>query len=71
MDLFTVKNELEIKLELGTWDKSNGLKLEMSIYRWDRRTDMNGAKLIHVIRRGDTKSGNIESDGTINNFDFE
>ena len=54
LDIFTVNNGPEIVLDLGTWDKSHGLQLEMSIYRWDRRTDMNGAKFI--LNRIDFKS---------------
>ena len=44
-DIFTVEYS-PIMLDLGTWDKSHGLQLEMSIYRWDRRTDMKWARCI-------------------------
>ena len=42
-DRFAVRGEPPIYIELGSWDDQNGINLNGSISRWDRRTDLRGA----------------------------
>ena len=41
-DVFAVKKGPLIKLDVGTWIKSNGFIFENSMNRWDRRNDLKG-----------------------------
>ena len=45
VDKFAIKGGPVIGLEVGAWDKSNGVQLDKRTNRWDRRTDLMGAKL--------------------------
>ena len=45
VDLFALNGGPPITLEVGGWDTDNRLRLEKSMNRWDRRTDMMGATL--------------------------
>ena len=49
VDKFSVNGGPAIVLELGTWNKSNGVRLEKKINRWDRRTDLMGAKFVNTL----------------------
>ena len=40
VDIFAVKGQTPITLELGEWDLENGIILHMSMNRWDRRRDL-------------------------------
>ena len=44
-DIFSVKNEPPITLEIGKWDTDDGMMLQKSLNRWDRRTDLRGASV--------------------------
>ena len=46
VDKFAVKERPLITLHIGTWDTSNGIILEKSLNRWDRRTDLKGVEII-------------------------
>ena len=49
VDIFAVKGQTPITLELGEWDLENGIILHMSMNRWDRRRDLKGATLVNAI----------------------
>ena len=55
VDKFAVKGGEPITLVLGNWDISNGIRLQMSMNRWERRTDLEGATLISGLSKHDTK----------------
>ena len=48
-DVFTVNGGVPIVLQLGMWDQSNGMQLEKSRNRWDRRTNLSGATFINAL----------------------
>ena len=48
-DKFAISGGPAIVLELGWWDMDNGIELEGKINRWDRRTDLSGAKLVNTL----------------------
>ena len=50
VDMFAVKNGPPIALNLGKWHLGDGISLQMSIYRWKRRTDLRGASIINCYR---------------------
>ena len=49
LDIFAVKDGLPRRLILGNWDVLNGIKLERSVNRWDRRTDLTGAPFVNSL----------------------
>lgn len=49
VEKFSVSGGPAIVLELGTWNKSNGVRLEKKINRWDRRYDLMGAKFVNTL----------------------
>ena len=49
VDIFAVKGQTPITLELGEWDLKNGIILHMSKNRWDRRRDLKGATLVNAL----------------------
>ena len=49
-DKYTFKDGPPITKELGFWNKSMGLELYASKYRWNRRTDMEGGELINTLK---------------------
>ena len=51
LDIFSVKNGLPITLEVGKWDTGNGMMLQNSLNRWDRRTDLKGASFVNCVFR--------------------
>ena len=49
-DKFVVKDGLRRSLKLGSWNQHDGIKLERSINRWDRRDDLTGAIFVNSLR---------------------
>ena len=49
VDKFAVNGGQDIVLHMGTWDNSNGVQLEKRTNRWDRRTDLKGAKFVSTF----------------------
>ena len=49
LDIFSVHDEPPITLELGKWNRNDGIVLQTSMNRWDRRKDLNGATLNNVM----------------------
>ena len=48
-DIFRVKGGPPITLDIGKWDIENGIRMQESIFRWDRRTDLKGAQFINAV----------------------
>ena len=48
-DKFTVKGGPIISLEVGKWNKGNGIVLRKSMNRWDRRTNLKGATFVNGV----------------------
>ena len=48
IDKFTVNGGPEIIKEIGTWD-INGINMKQKMNRWDRRTDLMGAKFVNTL----------------------
>lgn len=55
VDKFAVKGAEPITLVLGSWGKSNGIRFQRSMNRWERRIDLNGATLVNGFSKFDTK----------------
>ena len=49
LDKFAVKGGTPIVIDLGKWDSSYGMRLHNYKNRWDRRTDLNGAKMVNNL----------------------
>ena len=49
VDIFAVKGGLPITLDLGKWDIENGVRFQISMNRWKRRTDLKGAIFVNGI----------------------
>ena len=49
LDIFAVKNGPTISLEIGNWDTKNGIVLQKSLNRWDRRTDLKGTTFVNCF----------------------
>ena len=49
VDIFAVNGGPPIVLELGTWNRNNGMYLKKRINRWERRTDLMGAKFVNSL----------------------
>ena len=49
LDKFSVKDGPPIIQKLGSWNKDAGLELHASRYRWNRRTDLNGAVIVNTL----------------------
>ena len=49
VDEFAVNGGPPIVLELGTWDMTNGMKLQKPFNRWHRRTDLMGATFVNTL----------------------
>ena len=49
VDKFAVNGEPEFFVNMGIWENNNGVKLTEKTYRWDRRTDLLGAKFINAL----------------------
>ena len=49
VDIFAVNNGPPIVLQFGTWVEGKGLQLEKSMNRWERRTDLMGAKFVNTL----------------------
>ena len=49
VDLFAVKGGPLITLNIGKWDIENGIILNMSKNRWDRRRDLRGATIFNGL----------------------
>ena len=49
-DIFAVNGGPEIILPLGTWEHSNKFQFKGGLNRWDRRTDLMGAKFENTLR---------------------
>ena len=78
-DIYAVNGGPPIVLPLGSWDHSNHVQLDMRKNRWDRRTDLMGAKFVRTMARcrdgkdaGDAKRCNdaraylnYDSNGTV------
>ena len=47
--MYAVRDNTPIKQSFGTWSKQNGLMLQLSKNRWDRRTDLQGAEVVNAI----------------------
>ena len=50
LDKFGVKGGSPVTQELGSWNKDAGLELRASKFRWNRRTDLNGAVFINTLK---------------------
>ena len=48
-DIFTVKGGPLITLDIGKWDVENGIRMQKSTVRWDRRNDLRGAEFINAL----------------------
>ena len=48
-DSFAVKGGPAITLNLGIWNKDNGIKFHRSISRWGRRTDLEGTVFVNAL----------------------
>ena len=52
VDTFSVNGGNPISIKLGKWCATcNGVKLEKSMNRWDRRTDLMGASFINTLKK--------------------
>ena len=49
VDIFAVKGGHPITLDLAKWDMNNGIKFHLSMNRWKRRTDLNGATFVNGL----------------------
>ena len=49
VDTFAVKGGPPITLKLGSWSIDNGIALQKSLNRWDRRTNLMGTNLINAM----------------------
>ena len=49
LDIFAVKGGPPIALEIGRWDIGNRMILHKGLNRWERRTDLNGAKFVNGV----------------------
>ena len=49
LDIFAVKGGPPIRLEIGGWDIDNRMILYKSLNRWERRTDLKGAKFVNGV----------------------
>ena len=52
-DVFAVKGGPLRSLRLGSWTHGEGMALERSINRWDRRNDLTGATFVNSARNND------------------
>lgn len=48
-DIFAVNGGPTISLPLASWDHRNHFQLQMGLNRWDRRTDLRGAKFVNTL----------------------
>lgn len=48
IDRYTVNGGPEMVMEIGTWDK-NGVSLTKKMNKWDRRTNLMGAKFVNTL----------------------
>ena len=48
-DTFTVKGGPLITLDIGKWDAKNGIRMQESVSRWERRKDLKGAEFINAL----------------------
>ena len=53
VDEFAVNGGPTIDFQLGTWDMANGMRLEKTLNRWDRRTDLYGATFVNTLAPND------------------
>ena len=52
VDQFSVNGGNPISIKLGKWCATcNGVKLEKSMNRWDRRTDLMGASFVNILKK--------------------
>ena len=51
LDVFSVKNGPAITLGVGKWDSDNGIVLQMSKNRWERRKDLKGATFMNCFAK--------------------
>lgn len=66
VDTFAVNGGPPIVLRLGTWYENIGVKLEMRMNRWERRTDLMGAVFINSLwTNGDGAAFKYDDNGTI------
>ena len=49
-DKFSVNGGSPIIFEIGSWVEGNGLKLQKSINRWERRKDLMGATFVNTLQ---------------------
>ena len=49
-DVFSVRGEPSFKLEVGNWNLDNGMTLKSRLNRWDRRTNLQGTKIVNCLR---------------------
>ena len=65
-DSFAVKGGPTITLDFGKWEEESGIKLQMSMNRWERRTDLKGAIFVNGLFSKGNWAGMIKDDnGTI------
>ena len=48
-DIYSVNGGPTISLPLASWDHRNHVQLQMGLNRWDRRTDLRGAKFVNTL----------------------
>ena len=67
IDVFAVKGGPPITLELGYWEKVNGINLKESIIRWERRTDLRGSTIINALAfNGNWANVTLDNEGNVN-----
>ena len=49
IDLFAVKDGPHLRIELGKWNKVDGVSLQIHQNRWSRRTNLKGAIFINCL----------------------
>ena len=49
VDKFSVNGGAGIELNVAFWDERDGLKVEMRVNRWERRTDLMGATFLNTL----------------------
>ena len=65
-DIFAVKGGQPITLELGKWKQDHGIELQLSMNRWGRRTDLNGAIFVNgLYSKGNWANFTRNEDGAI------
>ena len=66
LDIFAVKGGLPITLNLGKWGIDSGIRFQISMNRWKRRTDLHGAPFVNgLFSKGNWADLIKDDNGTI------